>query len=315
MASERPLNELPFTDMYINLSDQGVVPRYRPDPTKSKESGALPVPPEFLKEANATAIQILEKEELEGTIQYHGLRLRYSKFMAAEEEQWCAVRAVPLDLPYLDDLNFSDEFLEIIKSWGRRKGLIIVGGRTGDGKTTTCVAAIREYLEQRGGFAFSVEDPIEYQMQGAISQNALCIQNEVKDDDDWAPAVKRAMRTRPDFIFIGEIRTAGGAEQLLKAATSGHLVITTTHGGSLTDTINSILQLAETRMNINTARNIIADTLVAGIYQRLSKSGPLVEAIIPDRHNPNDPVAKIIARGQMSDVERNKSQYAPIRRR
>lgn len=301
--------------MYINLSDLNVRPSFRPDPTKSNQPGTLPIPPEYLQDARQVAEMIKDNDEPDGTIQHHGLRLRYSKFPAAEREEWCAVRAVPLDLPDLEALNFSDEFLDEIRSWSRRKGLIVVGGRTGDGKTTTCVAAIKEYLEERGGFAFTVEDPIEYQMQGAIAVNALCIQNEVIDDSDWADAVKRAMRTRPDFIFIGEIRTAGGAEQLLKAATSGHLVITTTHGGSLTDTINSILQLAETRMQRNTARSIIADTLVAGIYQRLTKAGPSVEAIIPDRNNKNDPLAKIISDGNLTQIEQNKISFPPRRGR
>ena len=309
----REITALPFTDLYLRLDDATVPARFRPDPVKSSHSGNLTVPQSFSPDIQD--IRNLLKEELvsEGTLTYKGLRLRFAKFLAAEGETWAALRAVPLDLPSLESLGLDPDFVRQLRGWGSRKGLILVGGKTGDGKTTTCVAAIKDYLERLGGLAYTCEDPIEYQMQGAIAEKGFCLQYEVVDDDDWNPAIKRAMRTRPDYIFVGEVRTPEAAEHLLKAATSGHLVISTIHAGSVSDTIAAILHLAENRLG-PVARQIIADRLIAAVHQTLTKDGPRIECVAPTGGT-TDTAASVIKTGDIANLANQVKSYPPASRR
>lgn len=306
----REITELPFTDLYVRLDDPTVPARFRPDPVRTKHSGNLSVPPAFAGDVQDIRQMLAEETVNEGTLTYKGLRLRFARFLAAEGEHWAAIRAVPLDLPDIDSLGMAPEFVRQLKGWGSRKGLILVGGKTGDGKTTTCVAAIRYYLERLGGLAYTCEDPIEYQMQGAIAERGFCLQYEVVDDGDWNPAIKRAMRTRPDYIFVGEVRTPEAAEHLLKASTSGHLVISTIHAGSVSDTISAILHLAENKLG-PVARHIIADRLVAAIHQTLTKNGPRIECVAPSPSDPNDQAVIVIKNGDISKLSNQVRTYQP----
>jgi hypothetical protein len=102
-----------------------------------------------------------------GTLTYKGLRLRYVRFFADGGEEWAALRGFPLDLPSLENLGMQPNFVRALRGWGTKRGLIIVGG-----KTTTCVSAIKDYLERLGGFAYTMEDLHEYQMQGPSPRRA-----------------------------------------------------------------------------------------------------------------------------------------------
>jgi len=309
----KEITDLPFTDLYVRLDEGNVLARFRPDPLRSRYAGNFSVPAAFAGDVKEIRDTLVGEMVNEGTITYKGLRLRYAKFLAAEGEKWAAVRAVPLDLPDIDALGLDPTFARMLKGWGSRKGLIIVGGKTGDGKTTTCVAAIRHYLERLGGLAYTCEDPIEYQMQGAISEKGFCLQYEVVDDRDWNPAIKRAMRTRPDYIFVGEVRTAEAAEGLLKAAVSGHLVISTIHAGSVSDTISAILNLAENKLG-PVARQIIADRLVAAVHQTLTRDGPRIECVAPTAGDPNDQAVSVIKSGDIANLSNQVKRYLPAKR-
>lgn len=307
-GAQREISDLPFTDLYVRIDDPTVPGRFRPDPLKSQLSGNHTVPPEYAADVEEIRRKLKSSGSTEGTLTYKGKRLRYARFEAAEQEDWAALRAVPLDLPSLVDLKLNHDFVKMARGWFRKKGLIIVGGKTGDGKTTTSIALLRDFLERGGGFLYTCEDPIEYQMQGAITAEAFCLQYEVKDDEDWNPAIKRAMRTRPDYIFIGEIRTPAAAEQLLKAATSGHLCLATIHAGSLADSLAAILQLAENKIG-PVARQILADRLIAVIHQTLGREGPSVSCIVPGALGSNSD--NIIRSGDLSNLDRAAKSYPP----
>jgi len=303
------IRDLPFTDLYLPLVS-GVRARFRPDPIKGKRTGNFEVPDTFREDLDEIRQMVQHAADDDGTITYKGLRLRYVRFEAAENEMWIALRAVPLDLPSLETLHMDRRFIRTLRGWGNKRGLVLVGGKTGDGKTTTCVAAIKDHLERYGGFAYTVEDPPEYQMQGAISPNGFCLQVEIKDDTKWGEAVKRAMRCRPDILFLGEIRTPEAAEHLLKAVTSGHLVFTTVHAGSVPDTIGAIIQLAESRMPTKTVRAILADRLVAAIYQTMTKSGPSITLLEP-KSGPNEQTVSILTDGDLSKLNKHCVRYDP----
>lgn len=280
------LNNFPFTDLYVRLDVEAgnVVPsRYRPDitriPREKFVEGNFELPERYEPHMAEIRELVNQINDEEGTITYQGMRMRFVN-MTSEGETWSSLRAVALEVPEFDNLGLNADFVRKMKSLARSKGLIIVGGKTGDGKTTTCVSLLKYFLDKHGGMCYTIEDPPEYAMMGAVNSRAFCLQYEIKDNDDWSKAAKKAMRSRPDYILFGEIRTPEAAENLLKTLTSGHLVVATIHAGQVSDTIAALMQLAEHRLG-PVARQSLADRLLAAVHQTMTADGPDVKCILP----------------------------------
>jgi twitching motility protein PilT len=150
----------------------------------------------------------------------------------------CAFRIIPIEIPSLDDLGSKPIFKELVK---REKGLILVTGPTGSGKSTTLAAMINEINLYEAKHVITVEDPVEF-----IHQNKKSLfshRNVGTDTDSFAKALKFAMREDPDVILIGEMRDKETIEAALTAAETGHLVFGTLHTNSAPQTINRIIDV------------------------------------------------------------------------
>ena len=150
----------------------------------------------------------------------------------------CAFRIIPIEIPSLDQLGAKSIFKEIIK---REKGLILVTGPTGSGKSTTLAAMLNEINMTEHKHVITVEDPVEF-----IHQNKKCLfshRNIGTDTGSFASALKFAMREDPDVILIGEMRDKETIEAALTAAETGHLVFGTLHTNSAPQTINRIIDV------------------------------------------------------------------------
>lgn len=155
----------------------------------------------------------------------------------------------------LDALGMPPFMLEQLREViARPHGIFLVTGPTGSGKSTTLYAALRELDVVRLN-VLTVEDPIEQNMQG-ISQV------QVSGKVGFADALRSFLRHDPDVVLVGEVRDLDTADTALKAATTGHLVMTTLHTNSA---IGAITRLAD----IGCERYLLADTLVGAIAQRL----------------------------------------------
>jgi len=175
----------------------------------------------------------------------------------------CAFRIIPIDIPSLDQLNAKQIFKEIIK---REKGLILVTGPTGSGKSTTLAAMINEINETENKHIITVEDPVEF-----MHDNKKCLfshRNVGTDTRSFAHALKFAMREDPDVILIGEMRDQETVGAALTAAETGHLVFGTLHTNSAPETINRIIDVfsGDEQPQI---RAQLATSLVAVISQAL----------------------------------------------
>jgi len=175
----------------------------------------------------------------------------------------CAFRIIPIDIPSLDQLNAKAIFKEIIK---REKGLILVTGPTGSGKSTTLAAMLNEINETENKHIITVEDPVEF-----MHDNKKCLfshRNVGTDTRSFGHALKFAMREDPDVILIGEMRDQETVGAALTAAETGHLVFGTLHTNSAPETINRIIDVfsGDEQPQI---RAQLATSLVAVISQAL----------------------------------------------
>ncbi|HEX3159681.1 MAG TPA: type IV pilus twitching motility protein PilT [Gemmatimonadaceae bacterium] len=165
-----------------------------------------------------------------------------------------ALRIVPHQTPSIEDLNLPPVVGEIAL---RPRGLVLVTGITGSGKSTALAAMIQHVNERRRANIITIEDPIEFLHR---DQQCLINQREVgTDTSGFGQALRRVLRQDPDVILLGEIRDLETLDTALKAADTGHLVFSTLHTTDGTQTINRILsfypphQQAEVRFALSSA--------------------------------------------------------------
>ena len=313
------LSELLFSDLYIRLDledeeDQTVVARYNPqlhpfaddghvgDPKSRPRPGNYPVPDRFLPKIRELRDQLRGHEEHDFSIQFESMRLRAARQQMAFGEVWFALRYIRITIPELDILGIPKQQLATMLNWGQRNGLIIIGGETGAGKTTTAMSLLYQYLLEYGQSAYTVEEPVEYWLQGEIGAAGVCFQHEISDDSEWAEAIKTTKRFKPRYILVGEVRTAAAAVEILNLIGSGHLIITTTHAGSLEETLMNLLVLADAELGQHAFRRL-ASSLIGVIHQRMTPSGPRLQVLETDPRNTNDRVRNTIRSGDLFKLQ------------
>jgi twitching motility protein PilT len=155
----------------------------------------------------------------------------------------------------------------VVMSWAEvQRGLVVVTGPTGAGKSTTCAALVDIVNRHRTCHILTIEDPIEYLHH---DQRALVCQREIGiDAPDYLHALRAALRQDPDVILVGEVRDEETAMTALRAAETGHLVMCTMHTLDAAETIQRFVDLfGATRSDL--ARQMLAGTLVGICSQRL----------------------------------------------
>jgi twitching motility protein PilT len=152
---------------------------------------------------------------------------------------------------------------------------------------------LSRYLENYGGVGFTLEDPVEYDIDGRIGKHGYCYQTEIHDEPEWGLMLKRALRWHPRYILVGEIRTPDAANQVLRAATSGHTVLATMHAGSMEEALEGLLQLAEQEVG-DRAPLLLAAGLSCAIYQTFTPSGLFAHFMMTEADNPGSPIRAMI---------------------
>src|SRR4051794_27034133 len=175
------------------------------------------------------------------------------------------MRRIITKIPNFDDLNLPPQ-VEKLADFNR--GIVVVAGTTGSGKSTTLAAIIGKINRSRSERIITVEDPIEYQHENA---KALVSQVEVgTDSESYEYALRAMMRQDPDTILIGEIRDAFSLATALKASDTGHLVYTTIHATNAWTSVQRIVSLFDPNMR-ELQQQQLALNLNAIICQRLAK--------------------------------------------
>lgn len=147
-----------------------------------------------------------------------------------------------------------------------RRGLVLVTGATGSGKSTTMAAMIDKINRDRAAHIITIEDPIEYLMRDEL---AIIEQREVgTDTESFADALRAAMRQNPDVIMVGELRDRETIETALRAAETGHLVMSTLHTADAVESLTRIGGMFQSG-EVKNVRMSLASSLRAIISQRL----------------------------------------------
>jgi len=204
-----------------------------------------------------------ENDELDFALLLPGIGRFRANYYRTLGDTAAAFRTIPIKIPSLDDLGAPEVYKKLIK---REKGLILVTGPTGSGKSTTLAAMLNEINIHEQKHVVTVEDPVEF-----IHTNKKCVfshRGVGEDTKSFAIALKYAMRQDPDIILIGEMRDKETIEAALTAAETGHLVFGTLHTSSAPRTINRIIDVF-TGDEQPQIRAMISTSLVAVIAQAL----------------------------------------------
>jgi twitching motility protein PilT len=172
-------------------------------------------------------------------------------------------RAIPYQVRTIEDLGLPPAIRALAEE---RRGIVLLTGTTGSGKSTTLAAMIDHINETRAEHIITLEDPIEYLHS---DKRSIINQREVGSDTrSFARAMRRVLRQDPDVILIGEMRDEETVRTALSAAETGHLVLSTLHTLDATETINRIIDFFPPHLQ-QQARVMLASTMRGAVSQRL----------------------------------------------
>ncbi|MDD3289044.1 MAG: ATPase, T2SS/T4P/T4SS family [Alphaproteobacteria bacterium] len=300
-ASTGKLRDLPFMDLYVRIDKQDLA-RYRVAARDYTNNWTRVLPSEYQDDASRIAMDLRGKiENPDSAYEYDGMRFRLSFQRLANLQEWVILRKISSRVPKLEELSFAPHICTHLRRLGLRDGLVVISGATGHGKTTSSFALLADYLQNNGGVGITVEDPVEFILDGPIGDHGYCYQVQVDSNEDWSTPLKRTLRWTPRYIMVGEVRSPRAAEQILRAASTGHLVITTIHAGSIEESLMGLMHLAEQSMG-NSANYILAQGLTAAIHQTLGASGPFLRYIFTEEGNNGDPVRALIRENRIGMI-------------
>ena len=175
-------------------------------------------------------------------------------------------RIIPTEIKTVQQLGISESLL---KFTDLPKGLVLVTGGTGSGKSTTLAALVDHINRTQRGHILTIEDPIEFVHQ---SQKSLVNQREVgRHTESFASALKAALREDPDVIMVGEMRDLETIELALTAAETGHLVFATLHTNSAAKTVDRIINVFPTNQQAQ-IRTMLSESLAGVVSQTLLRT-------------------------------------------
>jgi len=231
--------------------------------------GSAPLTPEDINEA---FLQLTTPEERENYHRHLELDFGYTlpgvgrlRCNAAQQRGSIslAVRLLPPKIPTIDELELPEIFKELAL---KPRGLLVVTGPTGSGKTTTIAAMIHHLNTRMTRHVVTIEDPIEYvypSIKCAITQRELG-----SDTLSFANALKHILRQDPDVILVGEMRDPDTADAVLTVAETGHFILTTGHAPSASQTIERIIDLFPPHQR-HLAQSRLASLLIGVLCQTL----------------------------------------------
>ncbi|OUC14989.1 MAG: type IV pili twitching motility protein PilT [Alkalinema sp. CACIAM 70d] len=287
-----------FSDVHLGV---GEVPRYRDrgqmEPTEWPVTDRETFYSWMREVLSEEDIEKFEKTlDYDGATQYEFARVRINIFDALHGPSM-VMRLIPLKILTMEQLNLPPVFKDICHY---HKGLILVTGPTGSGKSTTMAAMIDYMNKEMPKHIITIEDPIEFVH---TSQKCLIKHREVGINTlKFDNALKAALREDPDAILVGEMRDKETVNTALKAAQTGHLVMGTLHTNSAVKTIERVLGLYQPEEQ-PAMRVALAESLIAVIAQGLCRTTDGKRAAFHDIMINTDAIRDYIRRGELDEIE------------
>lgn len=258
--------------LHFNSSDLHLVPGSEPQIRMDKSLKPLDLPVLDAKTVEKMAYSLIEDKqkkefeehnELDFSFELDGVgRFRVNYYRTIDGIA-CAFRMIPIDIPPLEKFGNNPIFKELVKI---EKGLILVTGPTGSGKSTTLASMLHEINHTQSKHIITIEDPVEFVHPNVKS---LFSQREVGENTkDFKTALKFALRQDPDVILVGEMRDKETIEAALTAAETGHIVFGTLHTNSAPATINRIIDVFDAGEQAQ-VRAQLSSSLISVISQSL----------------------------------------------
>lgn len=219
---------------------------------------------------------------------------------AFRQRNYCGVvmRLIPSQIPTLESLRLPEVLRTLCM---KRRGLILVTGPTGSGKTTTLAAMIEYMSRVRNEHIVTIEDPIEYVFShgiGIVNQRQLG-----SDTRSFANAIRSAMREDPDVIMVGEMRDLETISAAVTAAETGHLVLSTLHTIGAAKTIDRVIDVfpAEQQGQIRTQLSSVLEAVIS--QQLLPKRGNQGRALAMEIMITNHAVLNLIQENKTNQIQ------------
>lgn len=297
-AIVRLANERNFSDVHLGVGEE---PRYRgrgemlrtgwPVTDQATFNGWMR---EMLSPAEVD--NFLRDKEYDGSHAFPFVRVRIN-LMDSLRGPAMVLRLIPQKIATLEDLNLPEVLKEIC---GRPKGMILVTGPTGSGKSTTLAAMIDWINSNMSRHILTIEDPVEFVHE---SRQSLIRHREVGQHTKvFHNALRAALREDPDVILIGEIRDQETLATAIEASQTGHLVFGTLHTNSAVKTVERVLGMYPPTEQ-DSVRRAVSETLLAVIAQGLLKTTDGKRCAYHDILINTDACKDYIQRGELDEIE------------
>lgn len=280
------LSECLFSDIYVSTSPTNP-PVVRGLEYRDSEgewrmlSGVVGAPRELWADIGALFKKVLaeskEKRNDEIAVAYDGVSYRCANIVApegvtlrrqAEVEDWC-IRRIHSQIVPFPELPMDAKIKRILNNYQDKRGLVLVCGSFGSGKTTTASSLFDHWVTKTCEVGVTLEDPPEVNL-ARVSENGTIYQIDLTEKSP-EEAIKKLRRWAPRYVFLGEVRTAEAAQELLQISQSGPLVMATVHAADPVSAITALMRFASARMSENDARDLIARTVQGIIYLSYEK--------------------------------------------
>src|SRR5207344_154020 len=262
----RQLIEREGSDLHVKVGSRPII---RQHGELVQLAGYEPLTPEDTEKAfhDMAEVRSLTEFEEDGEADYSYAIPGLSRFRVNTFKQRGTIsivcRAIPFEIRSVEDLGLPPVVTKLAEE---QRGIVLVTGTTGSGKSTTLAAMIDHINRTRPHHIITLEDPIEYLHQDKTS---IVNQREVgSDTESFGRAMRRVLRQDPDVILIGEMRDEETVRTALSAAETGHLVLSTVHTLDATESVNRIIDFFQPHEQ-SQARAMLAGTLRAVVSQRL----------------------------------------------
>jgi twitching motility protein PilU len=224
-------------------------------------------------------------------------RFRVSAFVQ-QSMNGCVIRTINVKIPTLEDLELPSVLKDVVLS---KRGLVIVVGGTGSGKSTTLAAMINHRNENTRGHIVTIEDPVEYVH---FHKGCVITHREVGvDTENWGVALRNTLRQAPDVILIGEIRDRETMEYGIQFAETGHLVLATLHANSANQALDRVINFFQEEKREQVLMDLSLN-IRALISQRLLQRHEGVGRVAAMEIMLNSPlIADLIFKGEVSQIK------------